>query len=113
MTQITPIPTGLVEFVTRFPGLTASGISQLMGKKSDWASGALNRMVKKGRLARRNTRGMKSSTAWRYYPSGHKDAVCPQCRKIADEAAQVQTELQRRIHRLQTELTHHQEILSE
>lgn len=67
MAAITPIPRDLVGFVNRFPGLTASGISQLLGKRSDWASGALHKLAKAGRISRRNGRGMVSGKAWRYY----------------------------------------------
>jgi hypothetical protein len=68
VSAITPIPKDLVKFVTRFPGLTASGISQLMQKRSDWASGSLCRLAKAGRIRRRHEKGMKSFKAWRYYP---------------------------------------------
>lgn len=79
MSKVTPIPTNLVDFVARFPGLTASGISQLMGKRPDWASGGLAYLVKQKRLVRRSQKGMTHNPAWRYYPSGHWDCVCPAC----------------------------------
>lgn len=68
MSAVTKVPQDLVKFVNRFPGLTASGISQLMGKCSDWASGSLCRLAKQGRICRRWEMGMKSGNAWRYYP---------------------------------------------
>lgn len=68
MSEITPVPTNLMKFVKRFPGLTASGISQLMRKRSDWASGALCKLAKAGRLRRRLEKGMTKNKAWRYYP---------------------------------------------
>jgi hypothetical protein len=68
MAEVTPVPTDLVKFVKRFPGLTASGISQLMRKRSDWASGSLCRLAKAGRIRRRSEKGMTRHKAWRYYP---------------------------------------------
>lgn len=67
--HVTPVPTDLVKFVGRFPGLTASGISQLLGKRSDWASGSLARLAKAGRISKRHEKGMRTGMAWRYYPA--------------------------------------------
>lgn len=69
MSAVTPIPRDLVKFVRRFPGLTASGVSQLLGKRSDWASGSLCRLAKAGRITRKLERGMRSGKSWRYYPA--------------------------------------------
>ena len=94
MPKPTPVPTSLIEFVKRFPGLTASGISQLMGKRSDWASGALNKMATAGRLERRQQKGMTKDAAWRYYPVGHKDGSCPACKKAREEIRRLKDENQ-------------------
>jgi hypothetical protein len=69
MSRVTPVPSDLVAFVNRFPGLTASGISQLMKKRSDWASGSLARLTKAGRISRKLEPGMRTAPAWRYYPA--------------------------------------------
>lgn len=100
MTKVTPLPTNLVKFVTRFPGLTASGISQLMRKRSDWASGSLSKLVAKGRLVKRRQLGMRPADAWRYYPIGHRYAACSKCK-----------ELYKDIHKLHAELAQYKEIL--
>lgn len=93
MTKVTPIPTNLVEFVTRFPGLTASGISQLRGKTVGSISGSLYKLVKDGRLAKRRERGMTMDGAWRYYPPGHRNAACPVCRDLSKQLAALEAEL--------------------
>lgn len=111
MTKVTPIPKDIIGFVTRFPGLTASGISQLMREKSDWASGALSKLVKAGRLAKRLEKGMTKDGAWRYYPVDHRSAARPVCKELRKEIKQLEEKHKDEMILVTTECDHLKSIL--